>query len=121
MLPLMPTAALKAGEVVAADAEPVEEARGVEVAAAEEPAAPELVGVTEPEPVAEAEAEAELEAEEDSLALELELALALALELLVSVALALVEEGALLLEVDELPLEVVSIGGTTMGWPAEEH
>lgn len=111
---------MKAGEVVAADAEPVEEARGVEVAAAEEPAAPELVGVTEPEPVAEAEAE--LEAEEDSLALELELALALALELLVSVALALVEEGALLLEVDELaPEVVVSIGGTTMGWPAEEH
>jgi hypothetical protein len=112
----MPTAALKAGEVVAAEPEPVLLGRGVEVPAGpelepepaeEEPAGEELVAVTEAldeEPVGEAEAEEE----EDSLVLEL--------PLLVSVAV------ALLLEVAELAEEVVvSTGGTTMGWPAEEH
>ena len=127
MLPLMPTAALKAGEVVAAEPEPVLVPTGVEVPAGvepepepepavEEPAAAELVAVTVEPPDEEPLAEAE--EEEDPPVLELEMELLL----VVPVALALVEEGALLVEVEELALEVVvSIGGTTMGWPAEEH
>jgi hypothetical protein len=117
----MPTAALKAGEVVAAEPEPVLVGRGVEVPAGpgvepgpaeDEPAAEELVAVMEAE--LDEEPVAETEAEEDSPVLEL--------PLLVSVAVALVSEGVLLPEVAELAEEVVvSTGGTTMGWPAEEH
>jgi hypothetical protein len=84
-------------------------ARGVEEAAPLELA---------PEPELEL-AVAEPVAEEDSEALELPLA--------VAVALALVSAGAelevvSLAEAEELlEAEVVSMGGTTMGWPAEEH
>lgn len=104
---------MKAGEVVAAEPEPVLLGRGVEVPAGpgvelepaeDEPAGEELVAVTEAldeEPVGEAEAEEE----EDSPVLELPVSVAV----------------ALLLEVAELAEEVVSTGGTTMGWPAEEH
>lgn len=121
MLPLMPTAALKAGEVVAPEPEPVLLGRGVEVPAGvepepepepaeEEPAGEELVAVTEAEPDEEPDAEPVAEAEEeDSL-------------VLVAVAVALVSEGVLLVELEVVPAAVVvSTGGTTMGWPAEEH
>lgn len=125
MLPLMPTAALKAGEVVAAEPEPVLLARGVEVPAGvepepepepaeEEPAGEELVAVTEAEPDEEPDEEPVADAEEEDSPV-------LVLPLPVEVAVALVSEGALL-EVEVVPAAVVvSTGGTTMGWPAEEH
>lgn len=117
MLPLTPAAPLKAGEVVAAPEPPdpplvlVPVARGVEVPAGVEPAAPEpegvAAGVVAP-PVAELEPEAELEALEES-----ELVAVVSEPELVSVA--------ELLEVVELSEVAVSMGGTEMGWPAEEH
>lgn len=125
MLPLMPTAALKAGEVVAPEPEPVLLARGVEVPAGvepepepepaeEEPAGEELVAVTEAEPDEEPDEEPVADAEEEDSPV-------LVLPLPVEVAVALVSEGALL-EVEVVPAAVVvSTGGTTMGWPAEEH
>jgi fused signal recognition particle receptor len=108
MLPLTLTAApVQTAEVVALEAPPeVLEGRGVEVPAEVEPAAEEPAAeeeLLEP-PVAVAEAEAEEEAESVAEA-ELELSVAEA------------EEEALVVE----PAEVVSIGGTEMGWPAEEH
>ena len=111
MLPLTAAAPLKAGELAEAEAEAVLLARGVEEAAPLELApAPELeLAVAEPA------------AEEDPEALELPLAVA------VAVALALVSAGAELEVVSLaeaealLEAEVVSMGGTTMGWPAEEH
>lgn len=125
MLPLMPTAALKAGEVVEPEPEPVLLARGVEVPAGvepepepepaeEEPTGEEPVAVIEAQLDEEPDAEPVAEAEEDSPELEL--------LMLVAVAVALVSEGALLLDEEVVPAAVVvSTGGTTMGWPAEEH
>lgn len=110
MLPLTLTAApVQTAEVVALEAPPeVLEGRGVEEPAAVEPAAEEPAAeeeLLEP-PVAVAEAEAEADEEPESVAeAELELSVAEA------------EEEALVVE----PAEVVSIGGTEMGWPAEEH
>jgi hypothetical protein len=72
------------------------------------------------EPAAEEDSAAEEDAaEEDSAALELPVADA------VAVGVALVSAGAELEELDSLALAlealVVAIGGTEMGWPAEEH
>jgi len=122
MLPLMPTAPLKAGEVVAAELEPVWVTRGVEVPAGvepeppalaeEEPTGEELVAVMEAlldeEPVAEAEKDSTV--------------LVLVLPVSVAVAVALVSAGVLLLSVVVVSAAVVgSIEGTEIGWPAEEH
>lgn len=126
MLPLTPEAPLKAGEVVAAPEPPepplVLLARGVEVPAGVEPAAPEPEGVepgvvapvVAPVPVAEpvlvaepvSVAEAELEPEPVPVAVVLEPE---------EVSVAELSEVAEVLEV------VVSMGGTTMGWPADLH
>lgn len=113
MLPLMLTAApVQTGEVVAPEAPPVVlEGRGVEVPAGVEPAPEEPVAEEEEPPVAlvevtEAEEEPEPVAVAELLALELSVAEA--------------EEVLEVLVVE--PAEVVvSIGGTEMGWPAEEH
>jgi hypothetical protein len=103
---------LKAGELAEAEAEAVLLATGVEEAWPLELAPePELeLAVAEPAAVLEA-------AEEDSPLLELPLAVVVA----VAVALALVSVVPELEVVLLAEAEVVSTGGTTMGWPAEEH
>lgn len=103
MLPLILTAALKAGEEEPEALAEVLVAAGVEVPAGAEPEAAGVEAALEEEalplPVAEAEEELELPVAEaeDELELELEELLELAEE------------------------EEVSTGGTEMGWPAEEH
>lgn len=100
------------GEEAEAEAEPVLEASGVEVAAPLEPEP----AVLEPAAVEPAEEDSAAE-EEDSAALELPVAEA--------VAVALVSAGAELEELDSVALALEALlvvtGGTEMGWPAEEH
>jgi hypothetical protein len=110
MLPLILTAALKAGEVVAPEAPPVLvlEGRGVEVPAGVEPAWVEPAADEEELPAEVVEEPAADEELEPVAVAEL-----LALELSVAEA----EEEELVAEAEV----AVSIGGTEMGWPAEEH